>query len=104
MDELEQTAAKQDLEAMMNRGARYKLLEAAVVVLKVLAVLYFLLAFYSLFLAPASEGSSRSLSEKIGPLATLVSLAKDLLVAFFVFISGELIRLQLDIRRIVGGG
>ena len=103
MNELEETAAKQDLDAAMNRGASYKLLEVAVVVLKVLAVAYFLLSFYALFFGRASEGSRMSMSEKIGPMATLMALAKDVLIAFFVFISGELIRLQLDIRRIVAG-
>ena len=103
MNELEETAAKRELETMMKRPGSYKLLEAAVVLLKVLAVAYFLVAFYSLLIAPAAEGSRRSMSENIGPLASLMMLAKEFLISFFVFISGELIRLQLDIRRIVGG-
>jgi hypothetical protein len=103
LDELEETAAKRELQTMMKLPGNYKLLEAAVVVLKVLAVGYFLIAFYSLCLAPAEPTSSRSLSEKIGPLATLMTMSKEALIAFLVFVSGELIRLQLDIRRLVGG-
>jgi hypothetical protein len=99
MNELEETAAKQELAAMMD-GGRYKLLEIAVVVLKVLAVIYFLSSFYGLFLAPAVEGSSRSVSEKIGPMATLMALVRDVLVAFLVFVSGEIVRLLLDLRRL----
>jgi hypothetical protein len=100
MNELESADAKRELQAMMEGGHRYKLLELAVVVLKVLAVIYFVLSFYGLFLAPAAEGSSRSLSEKIGPMAALVALARDVLVAFLVFVSGEIVRLLLDIRHL----
>jgi hypothetical protein len=33
-------------------------------------------------------------------MATLVALVRDVLVAFLVFVSGEIIRLLLDLRRL----
>ena len=99
-------AEKGALEALPGD---FPTLRAAVVVLKVLAVVYLLAAIYGTYVAHAeavTKATNTSIALHIGVespslLPFVLAFLKEAFVAFFVFVSGEVIKMLLEIHHFV---